>query len=99
MSLDATGCPLWIHPNADETGYYRWRLPEPELLGLVTAGRERLTAPEEVALPGHLDALLVAGQLDAGTYLEVLGHLAQSRPAPGRRNGDRRVASRVPCDG
>ena len=78
MSLDAIGCPLWIHPNAGETGYYRWRLPEPELLRLVSAGRERLTAPEEVALPGHLDALLVAGQLDAGTYLEVLGQLAQS---------------------
>jgi peptidase M1-like protein/ERAP1-like protein len=78
MLLDATGCPLWIHPNADEAGYYRWRLPEPELLRLVTAGRERLTPLEEVALPGHLDALLVAGQLDAGTYLDVLGHLAQS---------------------
>ena len=75
VCFDAAGCPSWMYPNADETGYYRWRLPEPELLALVAAGRERLTPPEEVALPGHLDALLVAAQLDGGIYLEALGHL------------------------
>jgi len=77
VALDAAGCPAWMHPNADETGYYRWRISETDLLALV-ARRERLTAPEEAALPGHLDALLVAAQLDGGTYLDALGHLVQS---------------------
>jgi alanyl aminopeptidase len=77
--LDAPGCPLWIYPNAADTGYFRWRLPEPQLLALVGADRQHLTAPEEVALPGDLDALLIAAQLDAGTYLEALAQLAQSK--------------------
>jgi Peptidase family M1 domain/ERAP1-like C-terminal domain/Peptidase M1 N-terminal domain len=79
VRLEAGGCPAWMHPNADETGYYRWRLPESELLELVHQRRERLTPREEVALPGHLDALLVAAKVDGGTYLEALAHLAHSR--------------------
>ena len=78
VPLEGAGCPAWIYPNADETGYYRWRLPELELLALVAAGPERLTVPEQIALPGNLDALLVAAQLDAGIYLGALAHLAQS---------------------
>ncbi|MFI5366051.1 MAG: M1 family metallopeptidase [Candidatus Binatia bacterium] len=78
MRLEAAGCPRWMYPNADETGYYRWGLPESQLLALGDVGRARLTAPEEAALPGDLDALLIAAQLDGGTYLKMLGHLAHS---------------------
>jgi alanyl aminopeptidase len=78
VTLDAVGCPLWIHPNAGETGYYRWRLPDAELLALVNGPHQRLTAAEEVALPGHLDALLVAAQLDGGIYLGALARLMRS---------------------
>jgi len=77
VPLDGAGCPLWIQPNAAAAGYYRWRLPEPQLLALV-AHRAQLNAPEQVALPGNLDALLVAAQLDGGTYLDALGYLAQA---------------------
>ncbi len=75
--LDA-GCPSWVHVNANEAGYYRWRLRELELLTMVAAGPDRLTPREQVALPGHLDALLVAAQLDGGTYLGALSHFVQS---------------------
>jgi len=70
-------CPAWILPNADAAGYYRWRLPEPQLLAIV-GHRQRLHAPEEIALPGDLAALLLAAQLDAATYLSALGPLAES---------------------
>jgi alanyl aminopeptidase len=35
LELPARRCPDWMHPNADDRGYYVWKLPEAELLALV----------------------------------------------------------------
>jgi alanyl aminopeptidase len=59
----ATACPAWLHPNADERGYYRWTLPTPARDALFGAARERLTLRERVVIPAHTGAWLEAGVL------------------------------------
>ena len=55
----AEGCPTWLHPNADEQGYYRWRVPSVALVALsgaepsrTHAARRRLIAMEGVSVQG-----------------------------------------------
>ncbi|MEZ4466956.1 MAG: hypothetical protein R3F43_21530 [bacterium] len=57
--------PVWLHPNADERGYYRWRLPAGALAALVGPGLAALGDRERVAA-GHLWALLEAGRRGRG---------------------------------
>jgi alanyl aminopeptidase len=75
-------CPAWLHPNADEDGYYRWRVPPEALRALLTTHRARLTPRETAALPDHLRALLLADAVDLDTYLDGLTALAAE---PGRQ--------------
>ena len=77
MELGVEGCPDWLHPNADEQGYYRWRIPTVALTDLATVYRDRLSVAERVALPGHLSALFEAGELDVATFLDALRALAK----------------------
>ncbi|MBW2444852.1 MAG: ERAP1-like C-terminal domain-containing protein [Deltaproteobacteria bacterium] len=70
--LPAEGCPSWVHPNVDELGYYRWSLPEAELLALTRTHLDRLTLRERLALPGNLRALLEAGEIEVEAYLDGL---------------------------
>ena len=79
VTLGVEGCPDWLYPNADEQGYYRWRIATSALRELATLHREKLTLPERVALPGHLSALFEAGQLDVASYLDTLEALAKDR--------------------
>ncbi len=65
----------WVHPNADESGYYRWRLPPDALFALTGEYRNRLTPAERVSLPAHLWALLESGDVAVDTYLRALENL------------------------
>lgn len=75
--LTTTAPPTWLHPNAEERGYYRWRLPASLLASLAGPGRAALSPRELTALPGHLWALLEVGDVDAALLLEALLGLAQ----------------------
>ncbi len=74
-------CPQWLHPNADEDGYYRWIVAPAALRDLLTTRRAALTAREKAALPDHLRALLIAEAIDLDTYVDGLEALAAE---PGR---------------
>jgi len=69
-------CPTWVHPNAGEQGYYRWRMAPERLVALATVHGGALDASERVALPGLYDALVEAGALPVEDHLRVLTHLA-----------------------
>ncbi len=73
--------PEWIHPNADERGYYRWRLDPEQLFDLVGRSAEVLNLRERIALVSQLSAQLDAGRIGGGDYLRAAGILAQD-PAP-----------------
>ena len=70
------GCPAWIHPNAAEQGYYRWRLPAEDLVALAGEHRASLHVTERVALPGHYQALLEAEALSVEDHWRALQGLA-----------------------
>jgi len=68
-------CPDFVHPNAGEASYYRWKLPPKRFLALTREFRTELTPAERVALPSHAFALLEAGALDGAGYLDALSAL------------------------
>jgi alanyl aminopeptidase len=70
-------CPRWIHPNADEQGYYLWRLGPLETLALATTWRDQLSMAEKVALAPVLRTQLLAGELGADTWLSTLEALSK----------------------
>lgn len=76
-TLQTGGCPDYLHPNADEAGYYRWALPGAKLVEL--AGKElmKLSPAERIALPSHAQALLEAGQIDGARYVDLLTSVAR----------------------
>lgn len=76
ISWNVGSCPAFIHPNADEQGYYHWLLPRDQLMALVTTHRDKLSLPERIGLYGHLSALLEAGHLPAEDLLSVLEPLS-----------------------
>jgi alanyl aminopeptidase len=63
----------WIHPNADEAGYYRWSLPPVQLQALASHGRKAMTPGERIGFLDNLSALLNAGEIHADAYLAALG--------------------------
>lgn len=70
-------CPAFVHPNAGETSYYRWKLEPKRFLALTREFRSELSPAERVALPSHAFALLEAGALDGPTYLSALEGLGK----------------------
>lgn len=68
--------PAWIHPNAGERGYYRWRVPPEMLEWMLADARSALSVRERVGLLGHLPALLDAGSLPGDKYLRAVGRFS-----------------------
>ena len=75
------GAPRWVHPNADEGGYYRWTVPTPVLQALAGGGERALTPRERIGFVGNASALLDAGALHGDAYLRLLKPFA-SDPEP-----------------
>lgn len=76
---ESKGCPAWLHPNAEEQGYYHWSLPAEELLALSGEHREELSLREQLGLLGHLNALVASGTLDTKTLYNVAREMVASK--------------------
>jgi cytosol alanyl aminopeptidase len=70
VTLAAT--PTWLHPNADEGGYYRWSLPPATLMTLADSAAKVLSSRERLGLVNDLSALLDGGQLHGDEFLRLL---------------------------
>jgi alanyl aminopeptidase len=68
--------PAWIHPNADEAGYYRWSVDPPALTRLVAEAPTALTVRERIGLVQNATALLESGAIHGDHYLEILAGFA-----------------------
>ena len=79
LALEGTAqCPAWIHPNADEAGYYRWTLSDQGLLDLV-GHRDALPRRARVGLLDQAWAMVAAGRLEPAAFLmaaEAMSHTA-----------------------
>jgi len=82
LDIGVSGTPLFIMPNADGAGYYRWNLPSDEWANLVEHF-DALTASEALSAVDSAAAALRGGYGDAETLLAVLEAAA--------RHSDRRV--------
>ena len=65
-------CPSYLHPNAGEYGYYRWKLEPTRLADLFGEHRSKLSLAERIALPLHAFALLEVGAIDGAAYVQAL---------------------------
>ncbi len=79
LSLAWGFCPSYLHPNADEQGYYRWKLKPQQLGELYGAHRTKLALSERVALPLHALALLEVGAIDGAAYLDATEQVASEQ--------------------
>lgn len=70
VTLEGARLPAWIHPNADERGYYRWSLPARDLDRLAAAGA--MGTRERVGFLANAGALLDAGTLHGDEYLRTI---------------------------
>jgi len=81
VALPLKSTPAWIHPNANEAGYYRWSVPAESFGRMAGESQQRLDARERVGFLGNALALMNAGQLAGGDYAGVLTAFA-SDPDP-----------------
>ncbi len=81
VKLPGGGKPEWIHPNADEGGYYRWSVDPQSLERLVAVAPTALTARERIGFIQNATALLRAGTIHGDQYLRILaGFSGDSNP-------------------
>ncbi|HEX6241350.1 MAG TPA: M1 family aminopeptidase [Polyangiales bacterium] len=77
VTLDAPGCPAWIMPNSQASGYFRYALEAPAQAALLAA-RSALSEEEQIALANNLVAAMRAGTLPAEQALTGLLGLSGS---------------------
>ena len=81
VHLPGGGRPAWIHPNADEAGYYRWSTDPAMLDKLIALAPTALTARERIGFIQNASALLQAGPIHGDQYLRILaGFSGETNP-------------------
>ena len=78
MPLAGASTPTWVMPNANASGYYRFSLGKPELVGL-TAEVGKLSDAEQLAYADAINASFRRGDLDAGDVLAAFKPLTTSK--------------------
>ena len=64
-------CPAWIHPNADQAGYYRFNQPLPGFSALAKASPQ-LDVRNRIGIVSNLWAQVRAGTMGADAALRIL---------------------------
>ena len=72
VALKPAVTPTWLHPNADERGYYHWNMSSAKLVELMDKYRNELTPRERVGYLTNSDVLLDAGVLHGDDFLRAL---------------------------
>ncbi|MGH7741542.1 MAG: M1 family metallopeptidase [Candidatus Eiseniibacteriota bacterium] len=73
--------PQWLHPNANQGGYYHWEVSTSQLSTLAGAAREQLNERERVGYVQNLNVLLAGGSLHGDDYLHGIAAFADD-PSP-----------------
>jgi alanyl aminopeptidase len=81
VPIEDGAAPVWVHPNAGESGYYRWYVDAANLQRLADAGANQLTPIERAGFINNAGALLQAGVLHGDDYLRLLASFAHD-PEP-----------------
>ena len=76
MRLPIQGTLRWLHPNADQSGYYRWSVAPSMLSSLLDAAPSGLSERERVGLASNCWSLVEAGTLPGHDFLAAMARLA-----------------------
>ena len=76
VTLEGAPRVAWVHPNAGETGYYRWEVSLPWLTALARDPGESLSDRERIGYIGNLGALLDSGAIQGDDDLRLLARFA-----------------------
>ncbi|MDH3274373.1 MAG: M1 family metallopeptidase [Gammaproteobacteria bacterium] len=79
IELEHHGKVDWLYPNAEQGGYFRWKVPAKMLQPLVDDAQHLLTPMERMGLVSNLTATLYAGELPANDYLAALASFSAER--------------------
>ncbi len=79
VALEKTASPAWVHPNANERGYYRWSVPPTMLQTIAASAPQALDTRERVGFLNNLSSLLDAGLLHGDEYLRTLARFTDDR--------------------
>lgn len=71
---------VWLYPNAEEKGYYRWTLPPAPMTELADQVSE-LGIRNRIGFIRNLESLFSAGEIRADSYLEILASFSTD-PSP-----------------
>ena len=72
---------VWLFPQPDATGYFRWQLSRPMMSALTAEAQRVLTPRERLALLGNASALLTSGGISADQYLDLVARFANDPDA------------------
>ena len=72
VALQGGGKQVWVMPNGEARGYYRWTIPQRMMLALSRDAATSMTPAERIAFIGNASALLAGGELHGDAYLRVL---------------------------
>jgi alanyl aminopeptidase len=81
VTLEGGGRAVWVMPNVDGRGYYRWKVPPDMLLALAHQSTTAMSPAERIAFLGNLSALLDAGAVRGDAYLKILAEMSDD-PEP-----------------
>jgi alanyl aminopeptidase len=80
--LPGSGCPAWIHPNADGSGYYRWTLSPSLTARLLGPAWGRLTRAERLSSANTLVSASRDGKVPAAEIMARLPVLTRTVDPP-----------------
>lgn len=81
VKLETKATPAWVHPNADEVGYYRWSVRDDAMATMASGATAILNVRERVGFLGNSEALMEAGRLSGTVAVATLESFA-SDPEP-----------------
>jgi alanyl aminopeptidase len=79
IELEHRGDVDWVYPNAEQGGYYRWKVPTKMLQPLVNDAQQLLTPMERMGLVSNVAAMLYADDLPANEFLAALASFSTER--------------------
>ncbi len=77
LLLNTQQCPTWVMPNADGAGYYRWKLSDKQLNGLIDHYDE-LSHGEKIAVLDSVFAGFESGQVEQALMINAIKLSAKS---------------------
>ncbi len=80
--LSKSDCPVWIHPNANEAGYYRYSLGVRAGKGIERTGWAELNDAERLGLASNMRAGLQSGLHEVKRAVRLMAKLADDERAP-----------------